>query len=133
MSRDHVEVVRRIYADWGRGDFRAGVELYDANVVLFLRLGFPDSGAYVGRDAIRQYMRDLLASYSDFAIVGEEFIGAGDTVVVRILQKGTGRTSGALTELPYFQVWTFRGDSVVRIESIATREEAMAAVGSAPG
>ena len=29
MSQRNVEIVRQIYERWGRGDFRAGTELYD--------------------------------------------------------------------------------------------------------
>ena len=121
--------MRRIYAGWGRGDFRAGTELYDPHGVLVLRPEFPESGVYVGPDAIADYTRDLLASYRGFAIEAEELIDAGDSVVVRVLQRAVGRSSGAPTELSYFQVFTFRGDSIVRIESIAEREDALAAVG----
>ena len=44
-------------------------------------------------------------------------------------QRGVGVSSGVVTELPYFQVWTFRGDAVIRVESIAERGEAFAVAG----
>jgi ketosteroid isomerase-like protein len=59
----------------------------------------------------------------------EDFFDAGDSVVVQIRQRGVGRSSGAVTELRYFQVWTFRGDAIIRIESILEREQALEAVG----
>lgn len=58
-------------------------------------------------------------------------IPAGDSVVVGVFQRGTGAESGAVTELRYFHVWTFRGDRVVRWENCHPREEALAAVGLA--
>jgi ketosteroid isomerase-like protein len=131
VSPDRVEVVRRMFAHWARGDFRPAARLYDPNVVLLLRTEFPDAGVYVGRDAVADYMRDLLESYETFAIEGEEFVGAGDSVVVHVRQVGTGVLSGLQTDLRYFQVFTFRGPSIIRIESIATRAEALAAVGLA--
>jgi hypothetical protein len=48
---------------------------------------------------------------------------------VEVLQRGVGLSSGIETELHYFQVWTFRGDAIIRIESIAEREQALEAVG----
>jgi ketosteroid isomerase-like protein len=54
---------------------------------------------------------------------------AGDSVVVQVHQRGVGLSSGVVTELRYFQVWTFRGDSIIRIESIGEREQALEAVG----
>src|SRR5262245_40598287 len=129
MSQQRVETVRRIYERWGRGDFRAGVELYDPQVLLVLRSPFPEAGTYLGAAEIRKYMRDLLANLADLAISGDEFLDAGDSVVVRVEQRGIGPESGAAVALGYYQVWTFRGDSVIRLESIRERAEALAAAG----
>jgi ketosteroid isomerase-like protein len=130
MSRKNVEIVRQIYERWAGGDFRAGVELYDPHVLLVLRPEFPDAGAYRGPDEIRRYMReDFLADLEGAVVVGEEFLDAGDSVVVRINQQATGAGSGAPVAMRYYQVWTFRGRSVIRIESIREREEAFEAAG----
>jgi ketosteroid isomerase-like protein len=130
MSQTNVEIVRRIYERWGRGDFRAGTELYDPYVLLVLRPEFPDARAYCGPDEIRKYMRqDFLADLQGAVIVGEEFLDAGDSVVVRVNQQATGPGSGAPVAIRYYQIWTFRGRSVIRIESIRGREEALDAAG----
>jgi ketosteroid isomerase-like protein len=130
MSQRNVEIVRQIYERWGRGDFRAGTELYDPYVLLVLRPEFPDARAYCGPDEIRRYMReDFLADWEGAVIVGEEFLDAGDSVVVRVNQQGTGVQSGAPVGMRYYQVWTFRGRSVIRIESIRGRDEALEASG----
>ena len=129
MSADHVETLRQLYKRWGRGDF-GGTEIYDEHVVLVLRHDFPEAGAHHGRDGIRAYMRnDFLKDFVGATISGEEFIAAGDSVVVRVDQEATGPRSGAAVRMSYFQVWTFRGDSVVRLESIMERSDALAAVG----
>jgi ketosteroid isomerase-like protein len=135
MSQQNVEIVRGIYERWGRGDFRAGVELYDPFILFVLRPEFPDAGAYCGRDEIRKYMREeFLADLEGAAIVGEEFLDAGDSVVVRVHQQATGPRSGVEVAMRYYQAWTLRGGSVIRIESIKGREEALEAVGLAePG
>jgi ketosteroid isomerase-like protein len=129
MAAENVEIVRGIYDRWGRGDFRAGVDLYDANVVLVLRPEFPDAGVYSGLDEIQQYMHNFLGDLENVAISGEEFLDAGDSVVVRVNQRATGPKSGATTAIRYYQVWSFRGDSVIRIESIRERTDALAAAG----
>lgn len=130
MSDPRVETLQRIYARWGKGDFSAGTELYDPHVVLVLRPEFPESGAHYGLDAIRTYMRgDFLRDFAGATIAGDEFIDAGDSVVVRVHQSAHGPRSGAPVSMRYFQVWTFRGDSVIRIESIMERPDAFAAAG----
>jgi ketosteroid isomerase-like protein len=130
MSQKNVEIVRQVYERWARGDFRAGVELYDPYVLLVLRAEFPDARAYCGPAEIRKYMReDFLADLEGAVIVGEEFLDAGDSVVVRVNQQATGAGSGAPVGMRYYQIWTFRGRSVIRIESIRERREALEAVG----
>jgi ketosteroid isomerase-like protein len=129
MSQRTVEIVRQIYERWGRGDFRAGVELFDPYVLLVLRPEFPDAGAYRGPDEIRRYMRGFLADLKGAAIVGEEFLDAGDTVVVRVNQRATGAGSGVTVDMTYFQIWTFRGKAVIRIENVRERGEALEAAG----
>jgi len=129
MAGSHVETLRGIYDRWGEGDFRAGVELYDPQVVFIQRPEFPEAGTYVGRDELAGYMRHFLGSWEHITIAAEEFIEAGDSVVVGVFQRGAGTGSGAVTELRYFHVWSFRGPTVIRWENFRGRDEALAAVG----
>ena len=130
MSRERVELVRRIYERWSQGDFQAGTELYDPNILLVLRPEFPESGTYIGLKEIGRYMReDFLADFDSARIIGEEFIEAGDSVIVRVNQQATGPGSGAPVGMSYYQAWTFRGPTVIRIESIKTRAQAFEATG----
>ncbi len=129
MSQEKVEIVRRIFDEWGRGNFRAGTELFDPHTLLVLREGFPDAGAYHGPEQIDRYMRGFLEAWDKLVIEGEEFIAAGDSVVVGVHQQGTGKDSGIPVELRYFQVWSFRGDTVLRLESIFERADALQAAG----
>ena len=134
MSGKNVETVQGIYERWGQGDFRAGVELYDPHIVLVLRPEFPESGPHYGIEAIARYMRDdFLRDFTEPTISGDEFLDAGDSVVVQVDQRASGPRSGAPVGMRYYQVWTFRGDSVIRIESIMERSDALHAAGLADG
>ena len=46
-----------------------------------------------------------------------------------VLQRGVGDGSGLATEFRYFQVWSFRGRKVIRLENFRERAEALEAVG----
>lgn len=129
MSEENEKIVQRIYDEWGRGNFRAGTELFDPHTLLVLRPGFPEAGAYRGPEEIGGYMRGFLEAWDNLVITGENFIAAGDSVVVGVNQQGTGKESGAPVELRYFQVWSFRGGTVLRMESIFERAEALEAAG----
>jgi ketosteroid isomerase-like protein len=129
MSQENVEIVRRVYERWGRGDFRAGTELFDPWVVLVLRKEFPDTGAYLGPEGVNKYMREFLEGWDHAVIEGQEFIEAGDSVLVQVHQQAAGKQSGTPVDMSYFHVWTFRGGAVIRLESVRGREEALDAAG----
>ena len=129
MSEEHLEIVRRIYREWGQGRFRAGTELFDPSVLLVLRPEFPDAGDYLGVEEVGEYMRGFLEDWDHAAIEGEEFIEAGDTVVVGVHQRAVGKGSGIETDMRYYQLWTFRSEKVIRIESVMERDDALEAAG----
>jgi len=57
--------------------------------------------------------------------------GSPDSAVVAVHQHGIGDESGAATGFRYFQVWTFRDDTAIRLEHFGEREQALAAMGLA--
>jgi ketosteroid isomerase-like protein len=134
-QESNVERVRPVLAQWAVGNFRAGAELFDPQVEFVVGPGFPDAGTYVGLAAVADYMRAFLEPWGLLTIAAEEFTQIGSNVVVAVVQRGVGSTSGAPTELRYHQVWTFAGDSVVRWENFRGRADALraAAAGDAGG
>jgi ketosteroid isomerase-like protein len=129
MAEDRVETVRSIYEAWAKGDFTAGVELHDPLILLVQSEGFPESGAYLGPEGMNRYMRTFLEAWEQVTIEADELTGVGDCVVAEVTQRGVGRGSAAETEFAYFQVWTFRGESVIRIDVIRERDDAFRAAG----
>ena len=125
---DRVDVVRRIYEEWGRGNFREGLELYDPHAVFVEGIG-PDGGVYYGVDAIKSFMRGFLGAWAQVTITADELLPAGESVLASVHQRGTGNAQGVAAELRYFQVWTFRGDAVVRLEHFRDRADALVAIG----
>jgi ketosteroid isomerase-like protein len=129
MSRENGEVVRGVYERWGRGDFRASLEVADPLVLLVLRPGFPEAGTYLGIEKLVEYTRGFLEPWTQITIEAEDITAAGDSVVATVRQRGVGSQSGAPTEFRYFQVWSFRGNKVIRLENFRERSEALEAVG----
>jgi ketosteroid isomerase-like protein len=129
MSREKVGLVRAVYERWGAGDFQASVELFDPHVVFIIPSELPDAGVYVGTERIAEYTRGFLEPWERITLDAEELTQEGDSVIAAVVQRGMGRQSGAATELRYFQVWTFRGDRVIRLENLRDRAKAFAAAG----
>jgi ketosteroid isomerase-like protein len=82
MSEENVEVVRAIYSRFGDGDFRASVDLLDRHIVFLLMPDAPNAEVYVGVEAVAAAMRDLFDTWADYTLKAEEFIPAGDSVLV---------------------------------------------------
>lgn len=129
MAEGNVDAVRAVYERFGKGDFSASLEIVDPLVLFVLPPGFPESGTYLGTAQLLEYTREFLEPWSRITIAAEEITGAGDSVVASVCQRGAGSESGAVTEFRYFQVWTFRGGKVIRLENFRERAEAFAAAG----
>jgi ketosteroid isomerase-like protein len=132
MSQQNVELVRRSWEAWERGDMEALFAFYDPEVVWDQTPFWEGELAtlYRGHDAIRQVFRDLLESFEDFYAHAEDFIDAGDAVVARCRQGGRGKQSGAEVRTPpFWLVYRLRGGRAVRVEVYPDHAEALKAAG----
>ena len=125
-----IEAVRAVYVRWSKGDLRATLDVADPLILFVQHRQLPEAGAFLGIEALVAYMRSWLESWSEFTLEAEDIIdGGGGTVVATVRQHGVGRGSGAETRMRYFQVWSFRGGKVIRLENFVERSEALEAVG----
>jgi ketosteroid isomerase-like protein len=130
MPGENIEAVKAVYDEWGKGNFRGGPDLYDPQILLVMDPRLPESGTYLGLEGIAQYMRTFLEAWESVTLEGEDFLEAGESVIVTVVQKGIGRSSGVTPgELRYFQVWTFRAARVIRLDVLRERSDALAAAG----
>jgi ketosteroid isomerase-like protein len=123
-------VVRGIYEAWAAGDFRAGLEDLDPHVTFVVRPPFPESTVLVGAEAISNYMLGFLDQFEpgSLTVSATRIRSFGDTVLVDVTQRGTGRSSGLELDIPFFMLSTLRGDKIVRMESILDEAEALVTV-----
>ncbi len=130
-----MEIVRAAYEHYSQGDFRAAAELLDPHVVLVLDpvfgaslFGSPVDEAFYGIEAIANFTRAMLEE-ARVTMEAEEIVEAGDSVLVAVHQRITGKMSGVPLESRYFTLWSFRGDKAIRLESFGERAEALEAAG----
>jgi ketosteroid isomerase-like protein len=124
-----LEKVRAVLARWGEGDFGSPVDIFDPEIVFVMSPGFPDEGAYYGLEAVQEYTRGFIEPWVRVTIEPLDLVESGDSVVAEVRQHGVGSGSGVETELVYWQVWSFRGDKVIRWQNFRTRADAFGAVG----
>lgn len=132
MSRENVEVVRRVYEAADRRDSATVLALYDPEVELDVSRTFGDvmgRDLYRGHDGLRELFRDWHEAWENIEYDYEELIDAGDRVVALVTRRARGRASGADVELKLALVWTLRDGKAVQVVWYPTREEALEAVG----
>lgn len=117
---NRVAALEQVYREWKDGNYRAGFELYDEDMVLQVHNPIPDAGIYDGIAGMQRYMRRFLETWDEYEIRADEIEAEGDSVIVNVHHAGSA--SGAAVEMNYFQVWTFQGDRVVRVDIGADRE-----------
>src|SRR5690242_2258287 len=85
-SRPAVELVRRSFELFNRGDIDACVEMLTPDFVANIAGA---AGPNVGRDPWKQNALMFRAAFPDLRITIEDIFGAGDRVAVRLTFRGT--------------------------------------------
>ena len=124
MSRENVEVVKRIYAL-----APAPVEeLWDPDVVVEERADFPDSATYHGYEGLRQWWAGMLDVYERITLTPRRFFASGDRVVAEVDHHLESKT-GVPIDYHGAHVWTFRDGRVVHVTGYSVLTEALARAG----
>jgi ketosteroid isomerase-like protein len=130
LSRQNVEAVRRSLEAVTRRDYHAALAPMDEDVVWDDSFS-PGGGVHRGWDGVRAATASFFGSWEpgtyDLAI--EEYVDAGDAVLVRAVQSGRGRASGVDVRMDHFQVWTFRDGKAVEIRLFHDAAMALTAAG----
>ena len=129
MSLANVALLKKVYGEWESGNFRAGRELLDDSMTTVWADGFPTAGTYHGPREHSDAMREWLGEWDEFELRAEEFVDAGDSVVVPFSVRARGKESGASVERRWAHVWTLRRGRVVRFEVHLDVQRALEGVG----
>lgn len=128
MSQDNVDVVRRAWAAWLRGDRDGVFDWLDPDVEWNTATyeGFPEAGVARGQATVRRFMDQWADSWERYEAEADEFIDAADDrVVVLARQRGYGPDSQAPVEMQWAQVCTLRDGLVVRVDAYAGWQAAL--------
>lgn len=130
MSQESVEIVRRGYEAFNRGDIDAVVGLLAPDFEYVASGLVPGvGGVYRGAGGLRGFAETFFAEFDEPRIEIHELIDAGDQVVASTTMRGHGKQSGAETSWSVCQVWTVRDGHAVRGQGFPSRDEALEAVG----
>src|SRR4051794_21069554 len=86
----------------------------------------PDT--YKGEEGIRRYFESFYDAMEEVHLNPQEFIAAGESVIVPTTLVAKGRTAGIEVEQRIVLVWHFRDEKIRGLDVFATLDEARAAV-----
>ena len=119
MSHDNVNTVRGLYESFGLGDVPSvlgkmdkGIEWNEAENFIYA-----DRNPYVGPQAILEgvFMR-LGTEWEGFSVTPEEWMDAGNRVVVLGTYAGTHRGTSKRVRAQFAHVWSLKEGRVVRFQ-----------------
>jgi hypothetical protein len=127
MSKENVDVVRRGYEAYARGDLAA--MLADVHPEMTTYREDPDGATFHGSDGLLKAIAEWVEDFEEFTLTPEEFVDADDRVLVRVHQTAVGDQSGAPIEATFWFVHTVSGGKVTRLDMFANEAHALKAAG----
>ncbi len=129
MSRENVEVVRRLYRAWEKGDFAAEIDSYDPAVELVIDYG-PDQTTASGLDDMRRVWREQLTLWDSWSTGPiEQVVDRGDHVVVTHSLRARSKRGLSVQSPNAGAAFTIRDGRIVRIVAADEVAKALEAVG----
>ena len=123
-----MEIVRRIYEGWSRGDY-SNAEFFHEDIE-FDMVDWPHPAKSRGVAAMAETWRTTLGAWEGFRSIPTEFLDYGRHVLVLNRIEARGRESGVAVSADTASVFTFESGKVVRLalqwDVEAARRAAMA-------
>jgi ketosteroid isomerase-like protein len=127
MSQENVALVRSGFSAFEQGDVSRMLDLMADDLVTYR--ADPDGASYHGKEGFLEATADWTEGFSDWSVIPEEFIDAGDFVVARVRQVVRGEASGISVEGAFWFVFEVRDARVTRLSFYVREVEALEAVG----
>jgi uncharacterized protein len=112
----NVDIARRSYEAFERKDMEAVVADMAEEIRWEQAQGLPHGGLYEGLPAVIENVFAPLDEewWAEFHAVPDEFLDAGENVVVLGRYTGSAKGTGKPLDVPYVHVWTVRDGKVTR-------------------
>lgn len=132
MSPGNADLIRPIFEEWGRGNWRARFDVYHPNMEWGWSDEFPGlAGVYEDHDDPNPRLLAWLSGWEHWRAEAEEYLEFGNHVVVLASYHGRGKGSGIEIHQEGAHVFELRDGKIVRLEIFASRAKALASVPSA--
>jgi ketosteroid isomerase-like protein len=131
MASANLELVRDAYAVFDE-DLDRLLALLDPAVEWVSPSDAIEPGVLRGHEGVRKAFAATAMAWDRPTHTAEDFLDAGDHVLVTVTFSGRGRGSGMQMERREFHVWALRDAAVVSFQWFYHRDEALRAAGLTP-
>ncbi|HEY4907180.1 MAG TPA: nuclear transport factor 2 family protein [Candidatus Acidoferrum sp.] len=125
QNTQRIAILRAAYAAFNRGDIDSAVQSLDENIDWSEPTEFPGGGSYKGREGARQYLANSRASVAEVISEPEQFIPAGDRIVVFVYARVRPKDSSTWQEVRLADVYLFRDLTPIQMKAFANRQQAL--------
>lgn len=125
QTEQRIAILRAAYAAFNRGDIDAAVQSLDHHIDWSEPTEFPGGGVYHGREGAKQYLANSRASVAEVVSEPEQFIPAGDRIVVFVYAHVRPKNSTTWQEVRLADVYLFRDLIPIQMKAFADRQSAL--------
>ena len=119
------EALREAYAALNRNDIPAMVRAFDPQIEWTEPADYPTGGTYHGLAAVTSHLSESRATWAEGSCEPEEFIVAGDKVVVFVHVRARLKQETEWREARLADVYTFRNGKATQLRAFADRRKAL--------
>lgn len=122
MSQENITLVKGIYEAFGAGDVPAVLGAMSPDIIWNEADNFPyaDGNPYIGPEAVLNgVFARCIGEWDDFAVVIEEILDAGESVVAFGRYTGTFKATGTAQNTQISHVWRIQDGKAVRFQQHA--------------
>ena len=117
MTITNKDIIEQAYASFAAGDVPAALDAFADDIRWTEPDGYPMAGTFVGPQNVLEGVFMRLGEIGDhFAVVPEQFIADGDTVVALGHLSWKHKDTGVPASVKMAQVWTFHDGKAATFE-----------------
>jgi ketosteroid isomerase-like protein len=114
MSNENVELLRRTYDAFGRGDIPAVMAVFAEDIDWNVPKVLPHGLQAHGKDEVGQFFQGLASTWDGFGLEIDDYVASGNRVCV--IGRAAGQLDGVQTGYGFVHAWTLRDRVCIRFD-----------------